>query len=156
MNSVTNFSFSVKRDPGGRPIGINRRPSPSTSVGARAADEGLGGPLWSPASCSTDSNLAGTRPPPHPAGDHKGPPFPSSSSLAPTDRPASRLSSRLRLMPIGRPPGSPLQFLTYGNCQTFALAKATSVGPVLLSPKTPILPEVRVLLLTLLRYWPLT
>src|SRR5215469_3533597 len=25
----------------------------------------------------------------------------------------------------------------YGNCQTFALAKATSVGLVLLSPKTP-------------------
>src|SRR5205085_10056715 len=106
MNSVTNISSSVTRDPGGRPIGINRRPSPSTSVGARAADEGLGGPLWSPASCSSDSNLAGTRPPPHPAGDPKGPPFPASSTLAPTDRPASRLASRLRLMPLGRPRGA--------------------------------------------------
>src|SRR5207245_1090381 len=46
-----------------------------------------------------------TRPPPHPAGDHKGPPFPASSTLAPTDRPASRLASRLRLMPLGRPQG---------------------------------------------------
>src|SRR5437764_6207112 len=73
MNSVTNFSFSVKRDPGGRPIGINRRPSPSPSVGARAADEGLGGPLWSPASCSSHRYLGETRP--HPAGDHKDPPI---------------------------------------------------------------------------------
>src|SRR5438067_1785240 len=38
--------------------------------------------------------------PPHPAGDPKGPPNPSSSTLAPTDCPASRLASRLRLMPI--------------------------------------------------------
>src|SRR6266567_4677774 len=45
------------------PPGINRRPSPSTSVGARAADVGLGGPLWSPASCSSGSNLGGTRSP---------------------------------------------------------------------------------------------
>src|SRR5437764_15064734 len=38
--------------------------------------------------------------PPHPAGDHKGPPFPASSTLAPTDCPAPRLASRLRLMPF--------------------------------------------------------
>ena len=44
---------------------------------------------------------------PHPAGDHKGPPNPSSSTLAPTDRPASCLTSQLRLMPIGRPSRSP-------------------------------------------------
>src|SRR6266566_510015 len=81
----------------GRPIRINRRPSPSTSVGARAVDEGLGGPLGSPASCSSDSNLAGTRPPPHPAGDPKGPPNPSSSTLAPTDHLALCLASRLQL-----------------------------------------------------------
>ena len=36
----------------GRPIRINLRTIPSTSVGARAADEGLGGPLWSPAGWS--------------------------------------------------------------------------------------------------------
>ncbi len=40
---------------------------------------------------------------PHPAGDHKGPPNPSSSALAPTDR----LAFRLRLMPGGRPSRSP-------------------------------------------------
>jgi len=37
---------------------------------------------------------------PPPPGDHKGPPFPTSSTLAPTDHPASCLSSRLSLMPI--------------------------------------------------------
>src|SRR5258706_11548422 len=47
---------------------------------------------------------ASTPPPP---GDHKGPPFPTSSTLAPTDHPASYLSSRLRLMPIGAPGGRP-------------------------------------------------
>src|SRR5713101_5784284 len=45
---------------------------------------------------------------PPPPGDHKGPPFPTSSALAPTDHPASYLASRLRLMPSGynalRPP----------------------------------------------------
>src|SRR5258708_13876884 len=40
--------------------------------------------------------------PPAP-GDHKGPPFPTSSALAPTDHPASSLSSRLGLMPIRSP-----------------------------------------------------
>ena len=43
-----------------------------------------------------------------PTGDHEGPPNPSSTTLAPTDRPASCLTSRLSLMPIGcnelRPP----------------------------------------------------
>src|SRR5712692_4908938 len=34
-------------------------------------------------------------------------PFPTSSTLAPTDHPASYLSSRLRLMPIGAPCGRP-------------------------------------------------
>src|SRR5437667_6015283 len=34
------------------------------------------------------------------AGDPQGPPNPTSSTLAPTDRPASCLTSRLRLMPI--------------------------------------------------------
>ena len=40
------------------------------------------------------------------AGDHKGPHHPTSSALAPTDRPASCLAFRLRLMRIGRPRGS--------------------------------------------------
>ncbi len=48
--------------------------------------------------------------PPAP-GDHKGPPFPASSTLAPTDHPASCLSSRLRLMPIGGPLWSPALLL---------------------------------------------
>ena len=34
------------------------------------------------------------------AGDHKGPHHPTSSALAPTDRPASCLASQLRLMPF--------------------------------------------------------
>ncbi len=42
------------------------------------------------------------------AGDPKGPPNPSSAALAPTD--ADGLG--LRLMPLGRPPGSPWQSLT--------------------------------------------
>src|ERR1700680_4931393 len=62
---------------------------------------GRGGPLWSPASCSFVSPVRETDPPPHPAGDHKGPPNPTSSALAPTDHLAPCLTSRLRLMPIG-------------------------------------------------------
>src|SRR6266699_4281478 len=73
-------------DPRAHPIRINI----PTSVGARVADEGLGGPLWSPASCSPRSNLAGTRSPP-----------------TPTDQPTPCLASQLRLMPIGRPCGRP-------------------------------------------------
>ncbi|SRR6266567_307734 len=46
------------------------------------------------------------------AGDHKGPPCPASSSLAPTDYPALCLTSRLRLMPIGRPSRVPWQSFT--------------------------------------------
>ncbi len=49
---------------------------------------------------------------PHPAGDHKGPPNPTSSSLAPTDHPALYLVSQLRLMPIGRPSRSSWQSFT--------------------------------------------
>ena len=37
-----------------------------------------------------------------PAGDHQGPPRPSSTALAPTARLASCLTSRLRSMRIGR------------------------------------------------------
>ena len=35
---------------------------------------------------------------PHPAGDHEGPPNPTSTTLAPTNRPASYLAFRLKLM----------------------------------------------------------
>ena len=35
-----------------------------------------------------------------PTGDHKGPPTPTSTTLAPTDRPAACLTSQLRLMPM--------------------------------------------------------
>src|SRR6266852_4123787 len=51
--------------------------------------------------------------PPAP-GDHKGPPFPASSTLAPTDHPASCLASRLRLMPSGRGQ-APLYFVRLGT-----------------------------------------
>src|SRR5216683_980159 len=44
---------------------------------------------------------------PPPPGDHQGPPHIHSSALAPTDHPASYLSSRLSLMPIGGPSWSP-------------------------------------------------
>ena len=65
-------------------------------------DEGLGR-LRRPRPCSSHFHFGGTRLPPHPAGDPKGPPNPTSSALAPTDRSASCLTSRLRLMPIGCP-----------------------------------------------------
>src|SRR6266567_3054373 len=55
----------------GHPRGINLTTSPTASVGARAADVGLGGPLWSPASCSSCFHVGGTRPYPPPV-DHKG------------------------------------------------------------------------------------
>src|SRR2546421_10683847 len=44
----------------------------------------------------------------HSPAESKGPPNPTSSSLAPTDRSASCLTSRLRLMRIGRPQGRPV------------------------------------------------
>src|SRR5438105_2812734 len=53
-----------------------------------------------------------------PTGDHQGPPNLSSTTLAPTDRPASCLTSRLRLMRRGRhewrpyrPPNNLLMFI---------------------------------------------
>src|SRR5438094_125021 len=54
----------------------------------------------------------GNTTPPHPAGDHKGPPNPTSSALAPTDRLALCLASQPRLMRIGRPSRSPWQTFT--------------------------------------------
>src|SRR5207237_3750680 len=48
----------------------------STPVGARAADEGLGGPLGSPASCSSRFYIGGTRSPPTPRATLKALPTP--------------------------------------------------------------------------------
>ena len=70
--------YNFQGDRKSTPIRINLPPSPTASVGARAADEGLGGPLWSPVSCSSSFHLGGTRP-----------------YLAPTDRPASCLNRRV-------------------------------------------------------------
>src|SRR5437660_1421964 len=57
---------------------------PSTSVGAREADAGLGWPLWSPAGWGGDRVPARCEHDEQDAGDHEGPPSPTSSSLAPT------------------------------------------------------------------------
>ena len=67
---------------------------------------GLGGPLGSPAGCGRVP--ARYQQDEQDAGDPKGPPNPTSAALAPTD--AEGLG--LRVMPIGRPPGSPWQSLT--------------------------------------------
>src|SRR5438067_2234886 len=67
-----------------RPRGINLRPSPSTAVGARAVGSGREGLYGRPRPVHLASILRNTTTP-HPAGDHKGPPNPTSSSLAPTD-----------------------------------------------------------------------
>ncbi len=55
------------------------------SVGARVDDEGKGGPLWSPAGWSVVVFPQDISEMNRYAGDHKGPPFPSSAALAPTD-----------------------------------------------------------------------
>ncbi|HYT28429.1 MAG TPA: DUF4012 domain-containing protein [Ktedonobacteraceae bacterium] len=56
---------------------------PTASVGARADDEGLGGPLWSPADEDGIGSTRGEQEE-QDAGDHKGPPRPASAALAPT------------------------------------------------------------------------
>src|SRR5713226_6694603 len=88
-------------------IGINLTQSSSTSVGARVVRSGGEGPYGRPRPVPC-AHLLGNAITPPPPGDHKGPPFPASSALAPTDHPASYLASRLRLMPSGynalRPP----------------------------------------------------
>ncbi len=48
-------------------------------------DEGLGGPLGSPAGWGGDRVPAGYQQDEQDAGDPKGPPNPSSTALAPTD-----------------------------------------------------------------------
>jgi len=58
---------------------------PTASVGARADDEGLGGPLWSPASCSSCSHLVDPIPSPS-AGDHK---VPGTNARKPQGAPSS-------------------------------------------------------------------
>src|SRR5438477_9291569 len=67
------------------------------------------GTLASPASLFLSLPSCGNMTTLHPAGDHKGPHHLSSSALAPTDRPALCLSSRLRLMRIGRHSWRPIR-----------------------------------------------
>src|SRR5437588_3228749 len=67
---ISCFAFRLRLMPGGRPRvsppGINRRTSPSTSVGARAVGSGREGLYGRPRTCSSGSNLTGTRPLPTP------------------------------------------------------------------------------------------
>src|SRR5712692_2730712 len=76
--------------------------SPSTSVGARVVEWGREGLDGRPRPVPYAHLWGNALTPPAP-GDHKGPPFPTSSALAPTDHPASCLASRLGLIPIGQP-----------------------------------------------------
>src|SRR5436190_23229727 len=82
----------------GLPIPINLTTIPSTSVGARAVGSGREGLHGRPRPVPVASMLGEHVTPP--AGDHEGPPNPSSSTFAPTDHLALRLVSQLRLMPI--------------------------------------------------------
>src|SRR6266851_9209553 len=91
-------------------IGINLRKSSSPSVGARVVRSGGEG-LYGRPRPGPCAHLLGNAITPPPPGDHKGPPHIHSTALAPTDHSASCLASRLRLMPIGRPQGSPLPYL---------------------------------------------
>src|SRR6266699_515959 len=90
---------------GGSPV-IVLRTSPSTSV-ARVLFLAL-------TSCGNTTT-------PHPAGDHKGPPNPASSALAPTDHLVLCLVSQLRLMHIGEHLWSPLTIKSNRNqvCMKF-------------------------------------
>ena len=73
----------------GHPIGINLslevKQEARRSVGARVDDAGMGGPLGSPAGWGGGRVSPKCEPDEQDAGDHKGPPFPSSAALAPTD-----------------------------------------------------------------------
>src|SRR6266699_4523099 len=92
----------------GPPIGISLRTSPSASVGAGVDEDAGLGRLRRPRPVPLASMLGGTRPPPHPAGDPKGPPNPTSSSLAPTvARPCAWFPS-LGLCLFGDPRGRPI------------------------------------------------
>src|ERR1700680_3027923 len=94
----------------GNPGSPNRHQPKNKLISVRRGERGWagrGGPLWAPASSSFGSPVREKDYPPHPAGDRKGPPNPTSSALAPTDHPAPCLTSRLRLMPIGRPLRTP-------------------------------------------------
>ena len=86
------FEFLGDRE--GHPICIDLTTSPSTSVGARAADVGLGGPLGSPASCSSGIHVGGTRPHPTPRATLKALPTPH--------RPPSPLRTWLRFKKVGQ------------------------------------------------------
>ncbi len=75
-------------------------------VGARAVKGGWEGLYGRPRPVRCAHLWGNALTPPAP-GDHKGPPLPTSSALAPTDQPASCLASRLSLMRMGGPLWSP-------------------------------------------------
>ena len=87
-----------RHQPKTKPINIRR---------GESGGERKGGPLWSPAGWGVIVLPQDWSKMNRYAGDHKGPPNPTSSALAPTDRSASWLTSRLRLMRIGQPRRSP-------------------------------------------------
>src|SRR5437763_3938766 len=74
-----------RHQPKNKPINIRR------GGGGRGCGVGT---LASPAYLFILLTSCGNTTPPHPAGDHKGPPNPASSSLAPTDRPVPCLICR--------------------------------------------------------------
>ncbi len=96
------YQYSVPIAGLSAPIGINLTESSSPSVGAREVGSGGEGLDGRPRPVPRAHLWGNALTPPAP-GDHQGPPFPTSSALAPTDHPASCLSSRLRLMPSWRP-----------------------------------------------------
>src|SRR5260370_31593101 len=99
LNKIIGIPEHPRRADQSAVICIKLRISSSPSVGARVVErgwEGLDGRPW----------WGGDRLPPRrepreqDAGDHQGPPHIHSTTLAPTDHPASFLTSRLRLMRI--------------------------------------------------------
>jgi len=101
-------TLGMERPEAGRPQGVPASHQPNEKpINIRRGEgggEGKGGPLGSPASCSLCSPV-GERDHPSPSGDHQGPPHLHPTALAPTDRPASSLSSGLSLIPGGGPQG---------------------------------------------------
>ncbi len=86
----------------GRSIGGNTHQPKEKLITIRRGERGWAGrcgPSRSPASCSPSTHLGGRRSPPHPRATIKAinaAPNPTSTTLAPADRPASCLTSRLR------------------------------------------------------------
>ena len=110
-------------------MGINLRSSPINIRRGEGGREWKGGPLGSPAGWGGGRVSPRYQPEEQDAGDHKGPPNPTSSSLAPTDRPALGLASRLRVMRIGRPRGSPLQYKRIEQCRQICIVMCMRISP---------------------------